>query len=353
MEPVTQGVPGYFVWAVPGQPAVVHLRVDAVDRMSADIMRGFGLVPRRGAEVGGILIGKVESGIIRIEDYEQIPCRYARGPSYLLSESEKAQFDESCRRRSKDIVGYYRSHTRDGFALQPEDFELLQQSFPSSVPLVLLVKPFATKPSVAGFFLRQNGKFPDATPLEFPFRRWEMTGEEPPRRAPLQERKRKERAVAPALREETAVTLPPHQGRIFSAEPPEPKPSEPKPAKSRSGIWLVASFVLLMLGVLLGYQASRISAPLRASDFALSLAVDRTGENLTLRWNPDALAVRSAQSATLEIGEGQDTKRVELDRANLINGSFVYRNATDKVQFRLIVKIDSGLSVSEERSWPR
>ena len=59
MEPETQAVPGYFVWQVPGQPVAVHLSIDVVDRMGADILRGFGLVPKRGAEVGGILIGTV------------------------------------------------------------------------------------------------------------------------------------------------------------------------------------------------------------------------------------------------------------------------------------------------------
>ena len=84
--------------------------------------------------------------------------------------------------------------------------------------------------------------------------------------------------------------------------------------KSRTGMWMVAAFVFLLLGVLLGYEASRITAPRRASDFALSLAVERTGENLTVHWNPDAPAVRSASSGVLEIEDGGETKRVDLDR---------------------------------------
>ena len=81
--------------------------------------------------------------------------------------------------------------------------------------------------------------------------------------------------------------------------------------------------------------------------------MDRTGENLTVHWNPDAIAVRSAGSGELEIVDNGDTKRVNLDRANLNSGSFVYRNTADKVRFRLTVQVDSGLSVTEERDWPR
>jgi hypothetical protein len=55
----------------------------------------------------------------------------------------------------------------------------------------------------------------------------------------------------------------------------------------------------------------------------------------------------------LEIDDGGETKRVELDRANLSGGSMVYRNASEKVHFRLVVYLDSGLSVTEEMEWPR
>src|SRR4051812_18485854 len=132
MNPAAQAVPGYFVWQAPGESVVIHLSVDLVDRMSADIMRGFGLVPKRGAEVGGILIGTRNSSTIRVDNFETVPCTYARGPSFLLTEPERAAFDDVCRRRSGEIVGYYRSHTRDGLALQPEDIQLLEQSIPSA-----------------------------------------------------------------------------------------------------------------------------------------------------------------------------------------------------------------------------
>ncbi len=364
MDPATQGVPGYFVWQVPGQPVVVHLRLEVVDRMAADIQRGFGAVPKRGAEVGGILVGVIESGdvsTVRIEDFEAVPCKYVRGPSYLLTEYERSLFDEVCERRSPQnaghtyAVGYYRSHTRDGLALQPEDIELLERDFPSPSQIALLVKPFGTKPSVAGFFVRESGKFPAATPLEFPFRRWEMTGEEPPRRPTLQERRprqKKPQPRAPAPRYE----------RIFSAEPeapPEARSEQQKPPelrvspKSRSGMWMVATFIFLLLGVLLGYEASRITAPLRPSDFALSLAVERTSQNLTVHWNPDAPAVRSASHGVLEIDDGGETKRLDLARADLSSGSMVYHNASEKVRFRLIMYLDSGLSVTQELQWPR
>ena len=86
-------------------------------------------------------------------------------------------------------MGYFRSHTRDGLALGTEDIELLDHFFAGPYTVALLVKPFATKVSQAGIFIRENGVFPATTPLEFPFRRQELTGQEPPPRRSMMERR--------------------------------------------------------------------------------------------------------------------------------------------------------------------
>jgi hypothetical protein len=175
----------------------------------------------------------------------------------------------------------------------------------------------------------------------------------------MEERKRKKGEPAPSPsegREESTAAAPAPYYRIFSAEPKEPSedpPKEPQGPKSRTGVWLVASFLFLLLGVVLGYEASRLNAPRRASDFALSLGVERTGGNLTVHWNPDAKAVLSADNGVLEIEDAGETKRVELDRANLSSGSFVYATTSDKVRFRLVVSLGSGLSVTEALGWSR
>ncbi|HEY2845342.1 MAG TPA: hypothetical protein VGJ09_16885 [Bryobacteraceae bacterium] len=331
------GVPGYYVWAVPGMPAAVHLSLDVVDRLAAEFLRGFEAVPKRGAEVGGVLLGFIEPGqiaTVRVEDFEPVPCTYVRGPSYLLTQNEREVFDQVCQRRSP--VGYYRSHTREGLALGQEDIDLLEHNFPLTAHVALLVKPVAGEPGTAGFFVRENGVFPGATRLQFPFRRWEMTGQEPPAA----------RAAEPAVLK--PVLLEPDPPPVLD----NPKAEAPRKPKSRAGIWLVAAFFFLLLGVLLGYEASQITAPRRGSDFALSLAVARNGDNLMVRWNRDAPAIRSAGSGLLEITDGGDVKHMELDRANLSGGSFIYRNTSDRVSFRLVVYLDEGVSVAEALDWP-
>src|SRR5437899_770570 len=152
MDPSIQAIPGYYVWVVPGKPVAVHLHLSVIDRLSAEVMRGFGAVPKRGAEVGGVLLGTIESGpqlIVKVEDFEAVPCDYRRGPSYLFSADDGAAFDDACANAQPDpsrqtyAVGYFRSHTREGLLPSPEDLVLMDHYFPSSSQVVLLVKPFA------------------------------------------------------------------------------------------------------------------------------------------------------------------------------------------------------------------
>src|SRR5438105_2009872 len=198
MDTQTQGASGYYVWEADGQPVAIHIHLEVVDRLGPEIMRGFGAIPKRGAEVGGLLLGTIEHAenqtIVRIEDFEPVACEYKRGPSYLLTEEDGNAFEDACARWQAEgsepahAVGYYRSHTRDGMSLGPEDIDLLDRYFPHPDHVALLVKPFATKVSMAGFFVRNDGAFPEVTPLEFPLRRRELTGEEPPPRRALSDR---------------------------------------------------------------------------------------------------------------------------------------------------------------------
>ncbi len=104
-------------------------------------MRGFGAVPKRAAEVGGLLLGTIEHGdqtIVRIEDFEPVDCGYKRGPSYLLVEEDGMAFADACTRWERDsskaayVVGFYRSNTREGFTCAPVDVELMNHYFPEA-----------------------------------------------------------------------------------------------------------------------------------------------------------------------------------------------------------------------------
>lgn len=367
----TQDAAGYYVWEVADKRLAVHIHLDVVDRILAEVMRGFGAVPKRGAEVGGVLLGSVghaDLTIVRIDDFEPVDCDYKRGPSYLFVNEDRAAFEQAVRRWQPDAtrptyaVGLFRSHTRDGMSLSPEDLALMEDFFPSPAHVALLIKPYGTKVSMAGFFFREDGVFQDTTPLEFPFRRRELAGEEPPPRRSMLERRPRNReprpitqAPARQFEEDTSPSEPDYPG-------PEPlrQPSSayavtmPSRSRLRSAMWIPLSFVFLLFGVALGFLITLARAPsssISAADFSLGLSVSKSDDNLDVKWDRQAPAIRSAQRGTLEIEDGNYTKSVDLKSVDLHSGSIIFHNTSPTVRFRLIVYPEDRLSVTQTAEW--
>ena len=145
----------YYVWKPAEKPISVQLQFDVVDRILLEVMRGFGAVPKRGAEVGGILLGTVEMHgdrfVVNVEAFEAVDCDHASGPSFILSEDDQAAFLESMDRWKRGperriyAVGYYRGHTRDGICLAAEDLAILEDLFPEATAIAMVIKPYAAR----------------------------------------------------------------------------------------------------------------------------------------------------------------------------------------------------------------
>jgi len=60
---------GYYTYRPPQSELTIHLSLDALEGILADVLTGFGSIPRRGAEVGGILVGRADEKEIWIEDF--------------------------------------------------------------------------------------------------------------------------------------------------------------------------------------------------------------------------------------------------------------------------------------------
>ncbi len=397
MSAHTQGAPAdCYVWEVPAKPVAVYLKFDVVDRILPDVLRGFAAVPKRGAEVGGILLGTVskdgDRSIVEIVDCELVPCEYKHGPSYLLSEGDLDAFDAALAKWEAapggvGPVGFYRSQTREGMSPESDDLDLCANFFPDPSNVLLLIKPNATRPSTAGFFFYENGRFQEKTYLEFPFRRRELSGQAPEARRPLGQRA-PERAGDPVPRRRTPLPEPirqPEPRPPLSAEPLEssaaPIPvrelrnpvrfetaAEPFRAETYAPlvipkarfrwVWIPLSFIFLLMGVVLGFQTALTwgngaRGSIGAESFSLGLVVRWSKESLSVRWDSASPAVKLSQRGVLEIEEGGSRKTVELDIPQLQTGSIIYRNSGDQVKFRLEVYPRDGTMVSESVSWRR
>jgi hypothetical protein len=182
IELFPDSTPAYFFWQAPGKQPAIRLSLDLVDRLSCEITSKFADINSRGSELGGILLGRVaETGEVTffIEDYELIECGHDLGALFLLSDEDKSRMVEQLLRlrssSSYSVIGFFRSHTRKNLSLGERDLSLLRDYFADAANVFLLIKPFAAKPSTAGFFIWEDGHIrAESSYRQFPFKRSEL-----------------------------------------------------------------------------------------------------------------------------------------------------------------------------------
>jgi protein TonB len=408
-----------FLWAPSGKLVTVSIPLPVIDRLEKEAVESFRSLTSRGSEIGGLLFGSSAAGTplaVTIDSYEAIECEYSRGPLYRLTDVELARLDRVIEQRlnaGARAIGFYRSHTRKGLGLDADDQAMFDSRFTEPHHIALLIRPNATKASMAGIFFRENGKVQgEASYLEFPFRssqhessrrteslydgavagprsvtaspapaaarpviraqivpiasRREVNPEtpltapppapaasptpvDPPAPAPVAV------APAPAPPEPKAPSAPPAR-ELAPAVVPAPAPAaEAAPAaKPRSGKlpWILlggAATVTLALGLLFtsGVLSRKPSVPAQDTS-ALTLRVDRNGGDIVLTWNRDSDVIKSASKAVLSIHDGPQQENVEMDLAQLKNGSIVYAPVTADVVFKMEVTGSDQLKTTSE-----
>jgi len=163
----------FFAWEPPEERISIQLRLDVMERMERDVIEAFKALPKRGAEVGGLLLGRAEQGDpqrVFIDDFVAVACEYRRGPSYFLSETDQAELERTLSRCQSRVVGFYRSHTRQNLSLDEEDQRRIHTYFSGPSNVFLLIKPLSVTNCVAGFFFWREGVVHgEASQLEFRF----------------------------------------------------------------------------------------------------------------------------------------------------------------------------------------
>src|SRR5437868_9060594 len=105
-------------WDAPGgRPSVIFDR-DVLQELRSRVIEAFLSLPKRGVEVGGFLLGRIETAeplTIRIDGFEPVLCEHRHGPSYVLSDTDRAQLEDALARRKSGsnprVIGFYRSYT--------------------------------------------------------------------------------------------------------------------------------------------------------------------------------------------------------------------------------------------------
>jgi len=320
--------------------------LNAVRRLETEAIEAFTALPKRGLEIGGLLLGRTEAdGRIIIEDYEPIPSEHRRGPSYLLSEKDKQLFRErivhwkTAGRLS--IIGLYRSNTRTGFAPGQEDVALLAEHCPAGQGLFLLVQPALGKPSTARLFVGngwsdQGFKF-TLHPSELASGRVRLVeaighvGGPVPVEAPP--------AIKPLVRLADAA-----QVAESSATCPLPEQVTENQQSGRtirktirsSRLAAALAAVLIMATGLLGLLTWRSSRHgLEAKPAPIGLTIGWSDGSLHLRWDRNSPVISQAKRGIVWIVDGQRRQLMLLDSRQLQQGSIQYWPESRNVEFQL------------------
>lgn len=357
---------GSWEWKHPALPVSVCLPLELVDRLNAVILRGFGAVPKRGAEVGGILVGRKRpsDGAFLLDDFIEVPCEYAYGPSYLLSTADLQRFQEvfeqAATSPSSRPLGFFRSHTRDGFQLQDPDRQLFARCFPNQDGVFLLVKPSPFRTSTAAFLLYSAEGLEMQPSGEFPFRSKELAKSFSNQDSAVEPAA----AVAPAVAQAVAQAVP------STEQPPPPplasaagaSPVAPGTTAAKSSFWgyvlawLIYTAAVLVCGGVAGYRYAQFEVLEKktaspAPPGPLGLSVSRSGEALQVRWDPASPLLDLARSARLLIREGAASQTIDLNLNHLRQGVVLYRHIAPEVQFRFELTTSDGRELSESVIW--
>ncbi len=328
------------VWSVEGHSVRVEYWASVLEEIRAAAVSGYCQFPRGGVEIGGILFGRLESGVTRIVAYRPVACEYKFGPSYQLSEKDERAFAEALGAPASDAllaglepVGWYHSHTRSAVCLTEQDLELHNRLFQKPAQVALVVQPESFGPSRGGFFFRE----PDGS-----IRAESSYGE-----FALAPRGRKPRTAA--KEEGPATPKEPEPSRaaapVLRAVKAIAPPSEPEPGPRRRWLWVAVALVLVAaIAVATALLIMRQEKP-APSSLALS-ALDLDGQ-LRIAWDREAAAVRQATSGSLEIVDGDKRLVLPFSAAGLRRGSVTYARKSGNVEVRLTVTPLGGGAVEE------
>jgi hypothetical protein len=288
--------PASFRWTFPGAPIRIDLTLALAERLKREVLRA------RGEETGGILLGEIESDCVRITDFEPFP--HQGGPLYSLDLAARGAFAETVWGKQQ-AVGYYRSHLRDGLALDDADLALIRTCFADPRNVVLLMRPEPHGEVTAGFFFWDEGRIhPDFSFLEFPLDPAELRDDPPRPRRPG--RMRRFLPIAAAA----LVLLAP-------------------------GVWLARQF----------WIPGPIDPP-PAPEPALGLRAELRGREVTILWDLSPATLLAAR-ARLSVRDGGVQRQFVLTPEQVRLGAFRYVPRGQNLHFRLDVAGVDGKTASQ------
>lgn len=389
-------------WSVPQCPFKIEYAPPAFDEIRRIVSDAFFSLPRGGAEIGGILLGKFENGSLSITSFMPLDCEHAYGPSFILSPNDLKKLLELIagpHPSDLQVAGWYHSHTRSEIFLTDADCAIHTQFFPEPWQVALVLKPHLLLPTRAGFFFREAAgaihskdsyrefvleplqPLPSREPADTRAAARTSTPQAPSPQTPSPQTASRPAAPpadvpgapAPPVTSQTAIPsalheqLPPLSSRSWREHTPRSLPRflQDQPPAAGWPQWPRIA-LLLIVGAALGAAAywwrdfwipgvmamTGSPAPPTPPPASLGLNTLDLGGELQIRWNRDSSALAQASQGTLRLtgAEGQN-QPMSLDRAHLLSGVMTMSRQSARVDISLCVNQVKGKPVCEATSY--
>jgi len=324
------------VWKADGEPCRVVCSTAVLENIRRQcVLAARGPVP---LGIGGALLGSFSGGEYLIRQWHQIPCRYQRGPSFLLTKEEVGGLKEFLMRlpeRTADgqdsLIGWFVSHPFRGAEIRDDEISLHQRFFRSS-DLFLLIE---VHPDGALEVTVHRG----ARPLQ-PI--WRIV---PSYISP------KDRSLP-----ETPTVVPPAPRAPDVADRddgPSPASPEQKQPVPKGPLILAVSALAVILAVFIWTRPASGPPPAPPPPppqplITLSLRVQRQPDGFLIRWNPVDPALAPARQTLLRISEGPKTTEHALSQAELRAGSLLHKSAASAIEVEMRAELPDGRVLSEK-----
>jgi hypothetical protein len=373
LSPIGQPI---CVWTQGSQKFAIQAHPDVLARLAMEVRVAFKRVPRRGLEVGGILLGRTEQrdGITTfwMEGFEPIDSEHRSGPSYILSEPDLVLLREALTRKGAASIGIFRSQTRSQqLLLEEADGKLFESCFAGDDALFLLACPVAAR---AAFFVRDDGEMkcvyefglgspwaPGVAAQNLPAPETDEAVQPPPESQPPAEIQTALLAVSRPMpsadSEDTASASVPlldreHRPGLALEGNRFGRALDREFAQTRGGwlgrgprfkkrTWLVAALLfsaLLGAGIgMLSHSRPRFVPPQAVPTKDLHLTVEGNGALLRLHWDQNASGIGNPTRAVLQIQDGEYQMVRNLPPSEFNAGNVAYEPRSRDVSFRVEV----------------
>ncbi len=344
--------PKFESWGVDESPITIDYSLVVIEEIRFEVAQGLQRFSRGGLEVGGVLYGTRDGRKVRVQAMRPIECEHKQGPSFLLSDPDRATLEAQLREQDPGLeglicVGWFVSHTRGEIALTATDQEVFSTFFNNPWQVTLVVRPGRSGSMRAAFFVWENDGTvqADRSYKEFNF---------PDRLAGVFDRPRGERAERSGGFRSAGAPIPIPTRHDAAARPPQqmaPQQQTPVfgassyvPAQPERGKWPWIVLVVVVLLVAAAVVGMRYYVGPSQPEPVSLVMIEQSGQ-LQVQWNPLTRSVTRAVRGYLEIKDGNEPITIPLRKQDLETGKYLYVRHSGDVEVRLVMEdADGGLT---------